>query len=73
MADEQSEKLPFGKLKSCVTFFKESVLVHVSCFPLILSFVGNPSANIGILLSLLPDVLSSMDPVRTSADFLLVM
>eukprot|EP01117_Protostelium_nocturnum_P015040 TRINITY_DN5791_c0_g1_i1.p1 TRINITY_DN5791_c0_g1~~TRINITY_DN5791_c0_g1_i1.p1 ORF type:complete len:135 (-),score=47.32 TRINITY_DN5791_c0_g1_i1:42-446(-) len=66
VALEQASKLKMGKARSILSFYEERLVYHVDHSPLILSFVGLPNANVGILQSFMEDVKHALNPLRES-------
>jgi len=66
VAADQSAKLGMGKTGVITSFFTDRVVVHVNHLPLIVSFVGEPNVNIGLIYELIPELKASLDPLQNS-------
>lgn len=64
----QVDKLLSGKMQSCTSFFKRCVVLHGSCFPLVVSLVATSDANIGMLAQSLTKLNAALEPVRKKAE-----
>ncbi len=62
------EKLRLGKMQSCTSFFRHTVIVHVSAFPLVVTMVAAADANIGMLVSSVLKLQATLEPVRKEAE-----
>lgn len=63
-AADQSGKCFLGKNKSVVTFYEQRSIVQFNALPLIITVAAEPSANVGLLLQLQPDILAAVEPLR---------
>ena len=62
------EKLRTGKMRTCTSYFKRCVVVHVSSFPLVVTLVASADANVGMLLQASLKLQAALEPVRKEAE-----
>jgi ragulator complex protein LAMTOR3 len=60
----QIAKLGFGKQKSLTSFFGDRMVVHVNLTPLVISFVGSPDTNVGLVHAALDELTQILEPLR---------
>ncbi len=65
---EMAEKLPYGRLRTIITYWESSILVQVSFYPLILTFQLTPTANVGMVVHAIPDIMHLLEPIRYKAE-----
>ena len=63
----QAGKVGLGKVRSCVLHFEGALVLHVADFPVVISFVGSPVANVGLMEAAVPMVLRALEPVKRLA------
>eukprot|EP00298_Acanthocystis_sp_HF-20_P009494 c18338_g1_i4.p1 GENE.c18338_g1_i4~~c18338_g1_i4.p1 ORF type:complete len:126 (+),score=51.21 c18338_g1_i4:71-448(+) len=64
ITSEQAGKLFFGTNQKTIAFYDNCVIVHVSMTPLVVSFVGDTSVNVGLILALEREICSALESVR---------
>lgn len=64
-ASAQASKLRLGGLSSATSFFDTAVVVHVSASPLVITFIGEPTANVGLMLRAAPLIAAAVEPLRS--------
>ena len=65
-ASSQIDKMRAGRTRSITMTYDHLVLVHVDDAPLTLTFVAEPSANLGLIWGVVPLVRKSLEPVRAT-------
>jgi len=63
-ASDYASKLKLGRNRTVTSFQEERVLFQVNDFPLLLTFIGNDDANVGLLNEALPELRKVMAPLR---------
>eukprot|EP00588_Corethron_pennatum_P001152 CAMPEP_0194291274 /NCGR_PEP_ID=MMETSP0169-20130528/43085_1 /TAXON_ID=218684 /ORGANISM="Corethron pennatum, Strain L29A3" /LENGTH=257 /DNA_ID=CAMNT_0039039105 /DNA_START=44 /DNA_END=817 /DNA_ORIENTATION=+ len=63
-AGGQLGNLGLGRCRWSTAYYAGVVLVHVSFYPLVLTFVASPTANVGAILSSLPRAKAILAPLR---------
>lgn len=64
---EQASKLKFGPLQYIVTELNSFQLVHIDAAPLVVTVLAQPTANLGLLLHAIPQILGALAPLRAAA------
>lgn len=64
----QAEKLNFGASKTCISCFDEVTLMHIAHYPLVITFVASPTANIGMMGLIVPQLKQALAPVQVKAE-----
>jgi len=62
----------FGPAKTCVSCFRGTTLVHIAHYPLVITLVATASANIGMMLHIVPQLKQALGPVQVKAEAELV-
>ena len=57
-----------GKTQACTSFFKRCVVVHASCFPMVVSLVATQESNIGMLSQAVLKLQATLEPLRKEAE-----
>jgi len=65
---DQLAKLQLGKNKHVSCFFKDRLLVHINLHPLVVTVVGTAAMNLGVLLSLVPDLKKGLEPLNQTIE-----
>jgi hypothetical protein len=63
----QAGKVGLGKVRSCAVHFEGAVVLHVADFPIVISFVGSPLANVGLMEAAVPALVRAFEPVKRLA------
>eukprot|EP01103_Thecamoeba_quadrilineata_P013395 TRINITY_DN3711_c0_g1_i1.p1 TRINITY_DN3711_c0_g1~~TRINITY_DN3711_c0_g1_i1.p1 ORF type:complete len:134 (+),score=21.50 TRINITY_DN3711_c0_g1_i1:78-479(+) len=67
LALDQAGKLGLGKSRSVVTFFEDKIVVQNNLYPLLMTFIGEPTLNVGFLVDIVaPDLRIALEPIRAS-------
>jgi hypothetical protein len=53
-----------GKTQSIITFCDNSVILHSSFSPLVLTFVLKTDGNVGVVNALMPEIFSALRPLQ---------
>eukprot|EP00164_Ancoracysta_twista_P006059 GFYU01008360.1.p1 GENE.GFYU01008360.1~~GFYU01008360.1.p1 ORF type:complete len:127 (+),score=23.00 GFYU01008360.1:23-403(+) len=64
VASENSTKMKLGRNKSMVCFYEDSVLINFSFSPVIVSFLGAPNTNVGMVQAMEGDIRQVVEPLR---------
>jgi hypothetical protein len=68
MVSEQAGKLNFGSVKSITSFYDDSVFLHISHVPLIITLIGDKDANVGMMMYSTDQLKAALDPVKTAVE-----
>ena len=68
MVSEQAAKLNFGAVKSITSFYGDSVLLHISHTPLVVTLIGDASANVGMMMYCTDQLKAALDPVKSAVE-----
>jgi len=68
---EQANKMQWGKASAVTVYMDNRTIVHINLLPVVVALVGEPNVNVGLLLSLVPDIKTALSPIRDAiaADF----
>eukprot|EP00455_Lapot_gusevi_P038164 TRINITY_DN4275_c0_g1_i9.p1 TRINITY_DN4275_c0_g1~~TRINITY_DN4275_c0_g1_i9.p1 ORF type:complete len:146 (-),score=38.40 TRINITY_DN4275_c0_g1_i9:304-687(-) len=64
VATEQASKLQLGRNQTITSFYQDFVLIHVNHMPIVITLLASADANLGFLLSLVPRLKASLEPIR---------
>jgi len=65
---EQASKMGVGRTRTITAIYADRVLVHVNAYPLVVSFVAAPDANIGMVHSLCPELVHALEPFHATVE-----
>jgi predicted regulator of Ras-like GTPase activity (Roadblock/LC7/MglB family) len=68
LAVSQASKLALGESQTVTAYYADSVIVHASLLPLLVTVVASPVANTGVITNrILPDLRKKLEPLRKAA------
>lgn len=65
---EAADKLPLGKCKTVTTLASSFVLVQASMPPLIVAVVAKPTVDPAAIISLMPSLVATLEPLRAALE-----
>lgn len=61
---DQAQKSTLGKTEFVISFFENQLYIQFNILPLVLTFFGEPTTNVGLLIQLRADILNTIDSFR---------
>mmetsp|Transcript_16573 Transcript_16573/g.40819 ORF Transcript_16573/g.40819 Transcript_16573/m.40819 type:complete len:130 (-) Transcript_16573:229-618(-) len=71
-ASEQASKLNLGQNSSITLFCKDFVIVQAAHSPLVVTFIGTESLNVGMVSKVIPKVRNKLEKLREKVDEIIV-
>ena len=54
---------------NCVTsFYENNILLHFSSFPLVITLIGQKTANVGVMMYSVDQLRAALEPVREAVE-----
>eukprot|EP00013_Stygamoeba_regulata_P030003 CAMPEP_0177667214 /NCGR_PEP_ID=MMETSP0447-20121125/21999_1 /TAXON_ID=0 /ORGANISM="Stygamoeba regulata, Strain BSH-02190019" /LENGTH=127 /DNA_ID=CAMNT_0019173421 /DNA_START=228 /DNA_END=611 /DNA_ORIENTATION=+ len=68
VAAEQIFKCGMGRMHTSAIYTDTTILLLLSCPPLVVTFVGSPSLNLGLLQQLVPSMKVALEPLCAAVE-----